>query len=627
MPADVEDTLIRYIRLLGAAIGSLVGLGLAGSGEGLFRDPQYAGALLAAWVVAWIVVGFAVLPYVTVIPATWLIRQVEALSTAEFVTAVAGLLLGLLMGLLLGLPLSQLDPPFGTWLPLGVSIFLGLGMVGLTVAKRRDLLIAAEAVGFIHRPSTGEPAKAAHGEPRIVVDTSAIIDGRIAEIVESGFIYGTLVIPRFVLDELQHIADSSDALRRNRGRRGLEILNRMQKEPATPGRDRGGRRPGRDRGRRQAGRARQGAQPGDPDQRLQPQSRGRAAGRPGDEHQLPGQRGQAGRAAGRGDPGPRHPGGQGGRAGRRLPRRRDDDRGRGRRPAHRPGPRRRRHPGAPDRGRPDDLRPAETRLNGTVPAAMADEPRRPAPVRADVIVVAAGRSARMDGLDKLTVDLAGRPLLAWALDAIAAAPEVARIIVVAAPDRVADAGRRAVAPGHRRRRRRRRRAAARNRCRPGSSPSTGSGRTSAAWSSSTTARDRSSRRPSWVRSRQRRRVHGAAIPILPVAETLKRLDGDIVGATVDRAGLGAAQTPQGVRRDVLRAAYDRFPADGPETWTDEASLLEAVGVSVRVVAGDPANLKVTVPDDLARAEAMVTGARRRGPGSATTAIRSDRTRR
>jgi uncharacterized protein YacL len=74
----------------------------------------------------------------------------------------------------------------------------------------------------------------APGDPRIVVDTSAIIDGRIAEIVESGFIYGTLVIPRFVLDELQHIADSSDALRRNRGRRGLEILNRMQKEPATP---------------------------------------------------------------------------------------------------------------------------------------------------------------------------------------------------------------------------------------------------------------------------------------------------------------------------------------------------------------------------------------------------------
>ncbi|HEX7951199.1 MAG TPA: PIN domain-containing protein [Candidatus Limnocylindrales bacterium] len=226
--------MIRYIRLLGAALGSVVGLAISASGEGLFRGSEYAGALLAAWVVAWIVVGFAILPYLTVVPTGWLIRQVEALSTAEFVTAVVGLLLGLLMGLLLGFPLSGLAPPFGTWLPLGVSIFLGLGMVGLTVAKRRDLLVAAEAVGLVRRPPADGPHGPVHGDPRIVVDTSAIIDGRIAEIVESGFIYGTLVIPRFVLDELQHIADSSDALRRNRGRRGLEILNRMQKEPATP---------------------------------------------------------------------------------------------------------------------------------------------------------------------------------------------------------------------------------------------------------------------------------------------------------------------------------------------------------------------------------------------------------
>ena len=226
--------MIRYIRLLGAALGSVVGLALAGSGDGLFSGAEYAGALLATWSVAWIVVGFAVLPYLTVVPTGWTIRHVQALSTDEFVTAVVGLLVGLLMGLLLGLPLSQLAPPFGTWLPLGVSLFLGLGMVGLTVAKRRDLLIAAEAVGLVRHPSTGRSSASASGEPRIVVDTSAIIDGRIAEIVESGFIYGTLIVPRFVLDELQHIADSSDALRRNRGRRGLEILNRMQKEPATP---------------------------------------------------------------------------------------------------------------------------------------------------------------------------------------------------------------------------------------------------------------------------------------------------------------------------------------------------------------------------------------------------------
>jgi uncharacterized protein YacL len=179
-----------------------------------------------------VVVGFAILPYLTLVPATWLISQVEDLSTAEFVTAVIGLTLGLLMGLLLGVPLANLPPPFGDALPLGVSLFLGLGMLGLTVAKRRDLIVAAQAVGFLRRDDDRDDMRA--GDPRVVVDTSAIIDGRIAEIVESGFIYGTLVVPRFVLDELQHIADSSDTLRRNRGRRGLEILNRMQKEPGTP---------------------------------------------------------------------------------------------------------------------------------------------------------------------------------------------------------------------------------------------------------------------------------------------------------------------------------------------------------------------------------------------------------
>jgi uncharacterized protein YacL len=184
-------------------------------------------------VVAWVVVGFSTLPYLTVVPAGWLIRQVEQLSTAEFVTAVGGLLVGLLMGLLLGIPLAQLPSPWSAWLPIAVSIILGLGMLGLTVAKREDLVLAAEAIGLVRRGG-GAQAPDRTGEPFIVVDTSAIIDGRIAEIVDSGFIYGTLVVPRFVLDELQHIADSSDTLRRARGRRGLEILGRMQKDSPTP---------------------------------------------------------------------------------------------------------------------------------------------------------------------------------------------------------------------------------------------------------------------------------------------------------------------------------------------------------------------------------------------------------
>ena len=223
--------MIRTIRVLGAALGAFIGLGIAAA-TGLFTGLAYAGFILAAWTIAWLIVGFALLPYLTVVPARWLVKQVQDLSTAEFVAAILGLFVGLLLGLLLGLPLAQIEGPLGTWLPLGISLFLGLGMMGLTVAKRFDLIAAAEGAGLIRRPgSRDDPME---GEPRIVVDTSVLIDGRIAEIVDSGFIYGTLVVPRFVLEELQHIADSSDALRRNRGRRGLEILSRMQRDARTP---------------------------------------------------------------------------------------------------------------------------------------------------------------------------------------------------------------------------------------------------------------------------------------------------------------------------------------------------------------------------------------------------------
>jgi uncharacterized protein YacL len=223
--------LYRTIRILGAAIGAFVGLGFAALGTELFTGAAYAGFLVAAWTIAWGVVGFAVLPYLTIVPASWVVRQVQELSTAEFVAAVLGLLVGLMLGLLLGLPLSNIDGPMGTWLPLGISLFMGLGMMGLTVAKRDDLIAAAEGAGIIRRAGAEPDARA--GGPWIVVDTSVLIDGRVAEIVESGFIVGTLVVPRFVLEELQHIADSSDTLRRNRGRRGLEILSRMQHDPRT----------------------------------------------------------------------------------------------------------------------------------------------------------------------------------------------------------------------------------------------------------------------------------------------------------------------------------------------------------------------------------------------------------
>jgi uncharacterized protein YacL len=217
---------VRYIRLLGASLGALIAIVLA-AGISAFGSQPNAGIFLAVWVIAWAVVGYATLPYLTIYPAGAILRGIQKMSTGEFVTAVIGLILGLLIGLLLGLPLSALPEPFGRTLPIGVSIVLGLGMLGATVAKREDLLAAADALGLVPRLRSDR----SNTGPRIFVDTSAIIDGRLADIVGSGFVAGELVIPRFVLDELQRIADSPDALRRNRGRRGLEILATLQKGP------------------------------------------------------------------------------------------------------------------------------------------------------------------------------------------------------------------------------------------------------------------------------------------------------------------------------------------------------------------------------------------------------------
>ena len=141
----------------------------------------------------------------------------------------------------------------------------------------------------------------------------------------------------------------------------------------------------------------------------------------------------------------------------------------------------------------------------------------------------------------------------------------------------------------------------------GSAPSDHSGSEPTAWSSSTT------RARPLVSAELVERVaaaatrHGAAIPVVPVTDTLKRVRGDRVEATVDRADLVAAQTPQGARIDLFEAAFERLPPAGPATWTDEAALLEACTIPVHVVPGDPRNLKVTVPDDLARVRTALSG--------------------
>lgn len=219
-----------FIRLFGGALGALVAVGLASAfGVPRLELTSLGGAvLLAGWIGAWIVIGFSILPYVTLVPAAWLIWRVTELSTGEFLSAVAGLVVGLFIGLLLGVPMTNLPDPYHWMLPIGTVLVTGLGMMGLTVAKRRDIFEALRAAGFI-RPPQDAPLPVVEG-PVAYVDTSALIDGRITDVVASGFLYGTLVVPRFVVAELQHIADHRDQARRVRGRRGLEVLSVLQKD-------------------------------------------------------------------------------------------------------------------------------------------------------------------------------------------------------------------------------------------------------------------------------------------------------------------------------------------------------------------------------------------------------------
>lgn len=166
-----------------------------------------------------------------------LIRLVEETLVKAPVTdllfGTMGLGIGLLLAYFIGLPLEAVSiPVLSTILPLFITVLLGY--LGFQVGfKKRDELINLTPMG---NRNVNQKDKKRDGTDKQmsgslkILDTSVIIDGRIADICQTGFLEGTLMIPEFVLEELQHIADSSDVLKRNRGRRGLDILNKIQKE-------------------------------------------------------------------------------------------------------------------------------------------------------------------------------------------------------------------------------------------------------------------------------------------------------------------------------------------------------------------------------------------------------------
>ncbi len=179
------------------------------------------------------IVGWIIAPWITTRPAKYAIRVVRQIPIEEVIAGSIGLLLGLIVAALVAIPLAKLPPPFGPILPFIASIIFGyLGAI-ILILRRDDLVrilktFRGEEIGRFRAVVQEKPGPLAQGPYPLLLDTSVIIDGRILDVARTGFLPGPLLVPRFVLSELQYIADSSDALRRARGRRGLQVLDDLQ---------------------------------------------------------------------------------------------------------------------------------------------------------------------------------------------------------------------------------------------------------------------------------------------------------------------------------------------------------------------------------------------------------------
>lgn len=176
--------------------------------------------------------GLILTPYMTTRPARSMRKTLGQVDAQTLVAGLVGLIVGLVIAALLAFPLSLLPAPFGKILPFIGVLFLSY--FGVTVFVMRQHDIFSVMLSRLPRRGYDEVNFEAPAARTILMDTSVIIDGRIADIARTGFINGTLVVPRFVLNELQYVADSADGLRRQRGRRGMEILSQLQKEPHIP---------------------------------------------------------------------------------------------------------------------------------------------------------------------------------------------------------------------------------------------------------------------------------------------------------------------------------------------------------------------------------------------------------
>jgi uncharacterized protein YacL len=212
-------------RIIGMVLFSVLGVYLGNGLSHTYQGQPWLYLGVSGLVGA--LIGFGLTPYLTTRPVRGLRAWLARLSAETLFSGLIGLVVGLLSAALLAFPLSLLPLPFGKILPFLGVLLCGYFGVAVFVMRQADMI---DLLGNLSsRHEDGAPARAGQTNRTILLDTSVIIDGRVADIAKTGFLSGTLLIPRFVLNELQYIADSPDGLRRARGRRGMEVLSELQK--------------------------------------------------------------------------------------------------------------------------------------------------------------------------------------------------------------------------------------------------------------------------------------------------------------------------------------------------------------------------------------------------------------
>ncbi|MDD4321643.1 MAG: PIN/TRAM domain-containing protein [Acidaminococcaceae bacterium] len=177
-------------------------------------------------------VGYALAPALInkTMRFTELIAIVLAKMPTSYILVVAmGAIIGLVVANLLGAPFSHL-PIIGSYIPLILSLIFAIVGAKVALRKRTDIISFFNRIPSLRIPRESTKKESAHlvSCNYKILDTSVLIDGRIVDIIKTGFLDGTIVITKFVLEELQKIADSSDTLKRNRGRRGLDVVKEIQ---------------------------------------------------------------------------------------------------------------------------------------------------------------------------------------------------------------------------------------------------------------------------------------------------------------------------------------------------------------------------------------------------------------